>query len=1098
MHSDQAEAALLTWLVELEQSIPFETWVSSTGALEPEVRSLYRSYVETGSRLRGGVVPRPGGAGAGAGAGAGDDEDDDATPRRIGRYTLLRLLGQGGFGSVHLAREDDGGCLVVLKALDPALRERADVLARFGREVRAVSVLRHEAVPGALAIDLHSETPHYVTRFVPGAPLDLVLAELRGIRPRRRTGADLHRAIEAVSQRLLGPHAPSTAPPGPESEGSYAACMLRLFLPLADALRVVHEHGLIHRDVKPSNILLGVSGGSYLLDFGLARDVASASITRTGALVGTPYYASPEQLSGRRALLQERTDTYSLGVSLYEALAGRRPFEGEGAELYRRILTGEPDDPRDHNEALPPDLSTVLLKALAKDPAKRYGAAELRGELAAVLELRPIATRPPGLLARWARLARRHPTFALVAGVLSVALLVALTTSIVHRLQRSREVTALVATGQDRLAAGDARAARDFSERALGLRPDDAAARNLGAAADAALLLEAERVRRAESAQLAAQEQRLAEAALARLDEERARAADLDQQVLGALRQSRPWYPPFRKEPLLALQAQQAQVGAARDEAFREAHAHVLSALQLEPERVEARALIARAAFDEYCDAEARRDRSRMERFQTFIEAYDDGALAAERAGVGSVTITSEPPGATAYLFRYEERERRLLPVGVPGGPQGCYPSPDHVGGPWHVLRLTAFDHGDSAVADADATFGTTLQAGDEITLLCGDPRWSAERARAHLAGPEEHFVEGLRDGELIMVRLLGGWHGVLEGEVEQREGYPLARDDAHRLGVTPLPARPLAMGSYLLLLEKPGYAPTRCPFEITRGEEQACHAVLLPEGLPRAAAELVGPKAELVHVTGGGAIFGGDDGAHDSWNLVDAPVGDFLIQRREVSFGEYLAFLRDLEASDPAAAQARAPRIAAEHRPLWSLDEQGRLVLHPPEDELDDALVGVSCDDAEAYCAWLTERAQSLAKPGRPALVFGLPLEKEWEKAGRGADGRAFTWGNAYEPTFAHVGFASYEPTIAPGGLYPTDESPYGVRDLCGNVREWCAEPSGNPIHVIRGGCFSDNVEGAIHLANRSHRRERTWTDTETGFRVVVHLAPPAAPEKP
>ena len=1090
MQPDQAEAALLTWLVELEQSIPFETWVSSTGALEPEVRSLYRSYVETGSRLRGGVAPRNGGAGADAG-----EDEADAPPRRIGRYTLLRLLGQGGFGSVHLAREDDGGCLVVLKALDPALRERADVLARFAREVRAVSVLRHEAVPGVLAIDLQSETPHYVTSFVPGAPLDLVLAELRGIRPRRRTGADLQCAIEAVAQRLLGPHAPSIALTGAGSAGSYAASVLRLFLPLADALRVVHEHGLIHRDVKPSNILLGVRGGSFLLDFGLARDAASASITRTGALVGTPYYASPEQLSGRRALLQERTDTYSLGVSLYESLAGRRPFEGEGAELYRRILTGEPDDPREHNDALPPDVSTVLLKALTKDPAQRYSAAELRNELVAVLELRPISTRPPGPFARWARLARRHPTLALATGLLSVALIVAAATSVVHRLQRSREVSALISTGQQRLAAGDARAARDYSERALGLRPDDAAARGLGAAADAALVLELERARRAESARLAAEEQRLAEAALARLEQGRAQAVELDEQVLDAIRESRPWFPPFRKEPLLALQAQQGQVAAARDEAFREAHAHVLSALQLEPERVEARALIARAAFDEYRDAESRRDRARMERFLPFVEAYDDGALAAERAGVGSVTITSEPAGATAYLFRYEERERRLLPVGAAGGPPGCCRSPDHAGGPWHVLRLSAFDHGDSAVAAADSNFGTTLQAGDEITLLCGDPRSSAERARAHLAGPEEHFVEGLRDGELIMVRLLGGWHGLLEGEAEQRDAYPLARDDAHRLGVTPLPARPLAMGSYLLLLEKPGYAPTRCPFEITRGEEQACRAVLLPEGLPRAAAELVGPEAEFVHITGGSAILGGDDGAHDSWNLVDAPVGDFLIQRRELSFGEYLAFLRDLEASDPAAAQARAPRIAAEHRPLWSLDEQGRLVLHPPEDELGDALVGVSCDDAEAYCAWLTERAKALARPGRPTLVFALPLEKEWEKAGRGVDGRTFSWGNAYEPTFAHVGFASYEPGLSPGGLYPTDESPYGVRDLCGNVREWCAEPSGNPIHVLRGGCFSDNVEGAIHLANRSHRRERTWTDTETGFRVVVHLAPAAEP---
>jgi hypothetical protein len=179
---------------------------------------------------------------------------------------------------------------------------------------------------------------------------------------------------------------------------------------VADALHCAHEHGLVHRDVKPQNLLLQENRRVQVGDFGLVRDESLGSLTRTGELAGTPYYMSPEQAKIVRASVDHRTDVYSLGVVLYELATHQRPFEGKtSADVLTKIRDTHPSGLRSLNPHLPRDLETICLKAMAKEPRDRYAtAAELRDDLRRFLAHEAIVAKPPTWLAHAGRWMRRH------------------------------------------------------------------------------------------------------------------------------------------------------------------------------------------------------------------------------------------------------------------------------------------------------------------------------------------------------------------------------------------------------------------------------------------------------------------------------------------------------------------------------------------------------------------------------------------------------------------------------------------------------------------------------------------------------------------
>ncbi len=326
-----------------------------------------------------------------------------SAPRKVGEYELLARLGRGSQGEVWEAAQPSLGRRVALKLLPEHLVFGDETLARFRREASAGGRLSHPHVVTVFAIGEDRGVHYIAEELVPGG----------------RTLADLIAEARAAS----------------ETPRDWYARIAATIASVADGLHAAHAAGVIHRDIKPSNILLTADGSPKLADFGLALVADDGSGSRTGGLAGTPFYMSPEQAGSGRLGLDARSDVFSLGSTLYEALTLQRPFTGESRErILRGILLDEPVPPRRLAPRLPLDLQTICLHALAKRPERRYAsAAELAADLRRFLAHEPIRARAPGPLARGAMWVRRHP----VAGMALASLLV--TAALLVEARQARE-----------------------------------------------------------------------------------------------------------------------------------------------------------------------------------------------------------------------------------------------------------------------------------------------------------------------------------------------------------------------------------------------------------------------------------------------------------------------------------------------------------------------------------------------------------------------------------------------------------------------------------------------------------------------------------
>ena len=357
-----------------------------------------------------------------------------SVPERLGGFRLLEKLGGGGMGVVFLAEQEGLRRRVALKLVRPDLLFLGPARERFKHEVEAAARLSHPGIVPVYAGGEEAGIPWYAMELVRGASLEEVLAALGGRDPARLAGADLAVAIDnvlaargpavvAASDSGL-PRGSGSSHGGGTFEGSWSDACLRVAAAVAEALDHAHERGVLHRDVKPGNILVTPAGRVQLLDFGLASAEGSDRLTSSGADLGSLAWMSPEQVRGEHATLDARTDVYSLGATLFELLALRTPFARGGVEdTRRRILEGRPLPLRGLNPAVPRDVETVCLKALEADRTRRYAsAADFAADLRAALERRPIAARrPSGAALAW-RWAQRKPAAAaaLLLGVLVV------------------------------------------------------------------------------------------------------------------------------------------------------------------------------------------------------------------------------------------------------------------------------------------------------------------------------------------------------------------------------------------------------------------------------------------------------------------------------------------------------------------------------------------------------------------------------------------------------------------------------------------------------------------------------------------------------
>lgn len=337
---------------------------------------------------------------------------------RIGEFTLIREIGRGGMGIVYLAEDSVLGRTVALKILaSQALSSEHDV-ARFRTEAKAAARLAH---PGIVPVHRYGEqdgTHYIVMEFVEGETLADRLERLRrsGAQPGGPKGSSKEKSgagRQKDDSRDL-------------ANKRHIQDVLRILSSVADALDYAHQNKVIHRDVKPSNILLTKQGEPRLTDFGVAKISTDQSITVTGEMAGTYYYMSPEQAKAQHANVDHRTDIFSLGVVLHECLTLRRPFTGESSQQVLQALTStDPMPLRQLNPAVSRDLATVCHKALEKKPADRFPTAgHFAAELRCCLNGEPILTSPPSLWRRATKFVRKHRVGVVVALFALLSLLV--------------------------------------------------------------------------------------------------------------------------------------------------------------------------------------------------------------------------------------------------------------------------------------------------------------------------------------------------------------------------------------------------------------------------------------------------------------------------------------------------------------------------------------------------------------------------------------------------------------------------------------------------------------------------------------------------
>lgn len=419
-------------------------------------------------------------------------------PERLGDFRILREIGHGGMGVVYEAEQLSLGRRVALKVLPASYSSSPQALRRFRREAQAAARLHHTNIVSVFGVGEHEGRHFYVMQYIDGSSLDHVLAELARCQselshetrchdPSRLEGDETLAAplsAEVARNMLAGRFEPtpsrrvdvaetdSTEPDdrvGTQVESSegqvanrqqsyssqsaghepsahfesfgvpYWRSVAVIGAETADALHHAHKQGTLHRDIKPANLLLDREQNVWITDFGLAKLTEQEDLTQSGDMVGTLRYMAPEQLEGTA---DARSDVFSLGLTLYELLTLRPAFDATSRHgLIRQVSQHNPSRPRAANPSVPRDLETIVLKAIARDPAHRYQTAvDLADDLKRFLDDRPIRARRTSAIEHFWRWCRRNPALASVSAVAVLLLLMVVAGASARYVHRARNL----------------------------------------------------------------------------------------------------------------------------------------------------------------------------------------------------------------------------------------------------------------------------------------------------------------------------------------------------------------------------------------------------------------------------------------------------------------------------------------------------------------------------------------------------------------------------------------------------------------------------------------------------------------------------------
>jgi WD40 repeat protein/tetratricopeptide (TPR) repeat protein len=477
--------------------------------LAGEIEALFPALVEL--EQAGSAVGRATGQGAAA------TSLDGKSGELLGDYRIIREIGRGGMGVVYEAEQESLGRRVALKVLSAGPLLDPKQVRRFEREARAAARLHHTNIVPVFGVGCQDEHHYFVMQFIAGLGLDAVLEDLRRLRWAKAvaepaeapapaagraavpTAAEVARSLLTGQFAVNGPiplgatvtaaiageagAAPPLFPPavGPAADPSsavlagysglsssdadrqYYRSVARIGIQVAEALEYANRQGILHRDVKPSNLLLDNRGNVWVADFGLAKIGEADDLTHTGDILGTIRYMAPERFQGS---CDARSDVYSVGLTLYEMVALRPAYEASDRHaLIERVLHEEPERLRKWAPEVPRDLETIIAKASARDPAGRYATAgALAEDLRRFVEDRPIRARRVSAAERLARWCRRNKRLAASLGATAAALVIAVIAALLYAREQSGLAVArkLYADDQIRNAERQAEAAASY------------------------------------------------------------------------------------------------------------------------------------------------------------------------------------------------------------------------------------------------------------------------------------------------------------------------------------------------------------------------------------------------------------------------------------------------------------------------------------------------------------------------------------------------------------------------------------------------------------------------------------------------------------
>lgn len=955
------------------------------------------------------------------------DSDLELRGKELGAFKILHELGRGGMGQVWVAEQRSPKRLVALKTLRSVTSDRTR--RRFAFESELLARLRHPGIAtvyesGAFTDAAGETRPWFAMELVEDAlPLG-----------------------EYVRAKSLSPKK-----------------TIELFLQVCDAVQHGHQHGVIHRDLKPQNILVDPRGRVKVIDFGVARVVddteRSFAATMDGQLLGTPDYMSPEQLERGAAEADTRSDVWALGVMLYELLTGQRPYELGNEPLTRaaqalaeRRFERPSRFERSDGKPLARELDWILMRSIERAPERRYSSAgELAAELRRYLRRLPLLAGPPGFAYRARGFVRRHRVALSLASVFVIA--IGITFFVQRRslrLEREAGARQALALAHDKI--------RDFAEQRAETLSDEARV----------VALEGLMTRRHfepdERVELDTKSQKTRV-------RRRSRAA-LGYEVLELLSRAE------RLDPTLeGIERARADMWIER---WREARAYLAASGDQGPRVVQFR--------------------GELELARKFVVAHDrEGRYAHELRQLGRVDLSWDPPDAELHLFRYVDlasfaasQERRRIPIAmrdeapkfladggfalrvvtarapielhdvlleVAGFPIRGTLLAASAGKVWRVRRAFGRAIGDiwewreARLRHKAAPFEVELMDASGRERRISSEEWGASsfevlapRTLAERGGVSARWV---RDGRVMTGKLGAG--------LELRTtAAPLFAGPASLVAHKSPFGAELEAGLWVAVLRKPGYEASRLVLRTQPTPRLEYHVPLQPIGTsPPSFVPVVRPR--------------------------------FWIQERELRCDEYLRFLNDPKTRaevDRSKRPMRFPRYTHNENQggFWPRNADGTWRL-PDSWRADWPAVGVSFEDAKAYCAWYTEQEHAA---GRRSYRYVLPSSMHWHCASQCAS--VYVFGDEFRASWVKSCFARPRPCIEAVMSYPIDESPLGIFDLSGSAFEWCDEWfwKARGMRAYRSGSWAMASPPLFSWSREQGATETAAWDTY-GFRLVA-----------